>query len=231
MTIFQFAQEQQQSEPNQNVNYAASQQSTFISSKRTQISEKNKDLQDELVSLQKTLELLETPVQEPVRLRKGVHICGRCHHRGHRNDARHACEYVKCIGFRHCGHQKLHPEHAQEISDAKRNIKRLENEIRKGDDTLKTITNFESKSETYFFSEMLQRLKAFDTMRYQNKALLFKDLRILKSAFDFKVPEAKPNAKTLLRITLESERNKIAQTPREYVLGCDNNISNRGKQN
>ena len=229
MSIFQFVQEQQQSEPNQNVSYAASQQSTFISSKRTQISEKNKDLQDELVSLQKTLELLETPVQEPVRLGKGVQICGHCHHRGHRNDARHACEYVKCIGFRHCGHQKLHPEHAQEISDAKRNIKRLENEIRKGDETLKTITNFESKSETYFFSEMLPRLKAVDTMRYQNKALLFKDLRILKSAFDSKVPEAKPNDKTFLRSTLESERNKIAQTSREYVLGCDDNISEVNK--
>ena len=94
---------------------------------------------------------------------------------------------------------------------------------------MKTITNFESKSETYFFSEMLPRLKAVDTMRYQNKALLFKDNRILKSAFDSKVPEAKPNDKTFLRSTLESERNKIAQTSREYVLGCDDNISEVNK--
>ena len=110
-----------------------------------------------------------------------------------------------------------------------RNIKRLENEIRKGDETLKTIINFESNSETYFFSEMLPRLKAVDTMRYQNKALLFKDLRILKSAFDSKVSEAKPNDKTFLRSTLESERNKIAQTSREFVLDCDDNISEVNK--
>ena len=50
-------------------------------------------------------------------------------------------------------------------------LKSLENEIRKGDETLKTITNFESKYVTYFFSEMLLRLKAVDTMRYQDKAL------------------------------------------------------------
>ena len=122
MSIFQFEQEQQQSEPNQNVSYAASPQSTFISSKRAQISGKNKDLEDELVSLQKTLELLETPVQERQSSGKGVQICRHCHHQGHRNDARHACEYVKCVGLRYCGHQKPHPEHAQEISDAKRNI-------------------------------------------------------------------------------------------------------------
>ena len=105
--------------------------------KRTQISEKNKYLQDELTTLRITLELLETPVEEPVKLGKGVTIWGHCHHRGYRNDARHACEYVKCIGFRYCGHQKLHPEHTQEISDAKRNNKRLENEKRKGDEALK----------------------------------------------------------------------------------------------
>ena len=134
---------------------------------------------------------------------------------------------MKCIGFRYCGHQKLHQEHTQEISDAKRNIKRLENEIRKGDEALKTITNFESKSETYFFSEMLPRLKAVDTMRYQNKALLFKDLRILKSAFHSKVPEIKPNDKTFLKSTLENERTKIAQTSREYALDHDINEVNK----
>ena len=73
---------------------------------------KNKDLQEELVSLQKTLELVEPPVQEPVRQDKCVRICGHCHHRGHRKDARHTCIHVKCNGFRYCGHQKRHPEHA-----------------------------------------------------------------------------------------------------------------------
>ena len=140
----------QQSELNQYVSNTASQQNTFVSAKRTQISERNKDLQDELASLRKSLELLETPVEEPVKLGKGVTICGHCHHRGHGNDARHACKYVKCIGFRYCGYQKLHPEHTQDISDVKRQIKRLESEVRKVDETIKTITNFESKSETYF---------------------------------------------------------------------------------
>ena len=60
-------------------------------------------------------------------------------------------------------------------------------------------------------------------MRYQNKALLFRDLRILKSAFDSKVPEAKPNDKSFLRSTLESERNEIAQTSKDYGLDCDDN--------
>lgn len=207
--------------PEQNVNYASSQKSTFLSAKRTQISEKNKDLEHELASLRKSLEQLETPVKEPIQLGKGVTICGNCHHRGHRNDSRHACEYVKCIGFHYCGYQKLHPEHTQKINDLKRQIKRLEEETSKGNETLQTIANFESKSETYFFSEMLPRLKAVDTLRYQNKTILFKDLRILKSAFNSKVPEVKPNDKTFLKSTLESERTKIAQTSSNYVLEDD----------
>ena len=69
-------------------------------------------------------------------------------------------------------------------------------------------------------------MKAVDTVRYQNKALLFKDLRILKSAFNSKVPEANSNDKTFLKSTLEIEKTKIAQTSREYMLDCGDNDLN-----
>lgn len=71
------------------------------------------------------------------------------------------------------------------------------------------------------FSPRCFRVKAVDTLRYQNKTILFKDLRILKSAFNSKVPEVKPNDKTFLKSTLESERTKIAQTSSNYVLQDD----------
>ena len=159
------------------------------------------------------------PVTEPVQLGRGSTICGNCHHKGHRNDARHACEYVKCVGFHYCGYKKFHPEHTQLLSDIKKQIKRVEQELKKGNETLKTITDFESKSETYFFAEMTPRLKSIDTTRYQNKLTLFKDLRILKAAFNSKVPEVKPNDKAFIRSTLDREKSKIRDVTGESMLG------------
>ena len=78
------------------------------------------------------------------------------------------------------------------------------------------MSDFESKSESYFFSKMMQHMKKIDPMRYSNKATLFKDLRILKTAFNSKVPSRREDDNTFLKSTLDTEYTKIRQTSGKF---------------
>ena len=162
--------------------------------------------------MEEELRLLEQPVQELERLGRSATICGNCHHKGHRNDARHACGYISCVGFHYCGQKKIHPEHSQQVNDIKRQIKQLKKDINKGNESLKVISEFESKSETYFFQEMTPPVKVLDWNRYQNKAKLFKDLRILRTVFNGKVPPKNADDRNYLKNILECEYAKIKET-------------------
>lgn len=168
--------------------------------------------------MQEDLRLLEQPVKELERLGRGTTVCGNCHHKGHRNDARHACEYISCVGFHYCGQKKLHPEYSQQVNGIKKQIKLLKKDIDKGSESLKVISEFESKSETYFFQEMTPRVKVLDWNRYQNKARLFKDLRLLRTAFNGKVPPKSADDRNYLKNILEREYNKIKETSGKFVV-------------
>ena len=184
----------------------------------TDMVEKNEKLESKVASLKDELYLLQLPVREPEPIGKGLQVCGKCHHKGHRNDARHECEYIRCIGYHYCGNKKLHPEYSQKLFGIKKQIKDLEKQIMQGKESIKTMSDFESKSEAYFFSEMMPRLKKIDTLRYNNKAALFKDLRILKTAFNSKVPDRQGDDKTFLKSVLDTEYTKIKQTSGRFML-------------
>ena len=64
---------------------------------------------------------------------------------------------------------------------------------------------------------MTPRLKKIDTVRYNNKATLFKDLPILKTAFNSKVPNRREDDKTFLKNTLNTEYVKIGQTSGKII--------------
>ena len=138
--------------------------------------------------MQEELCLLEQPVHELEPLGRGATVCGNCHHKGHRNDAQHTCEYVSCVGFHYCGQKKLHPEHTQKLNEIKKQANQLKKDIDKGKESIKVISEFESKSEAYFFQEMTPCLKVLDWNRYKNRANLFRDLRILRLLLIVKFP-------------------------------------------
>ena len=190
----------------------------MIPSKITQLVEENQYLEAKLASVKDELYLLQLPVPEPKAIGKSLQICGKSHHKGHRNDSRHACEYIECVGYHYCGVKKLHPEHTQKLNNLKKESKDLEKKISRGKESVKALSDFESKSETFFFSEMTPRLKKIDTLRYNNKATLFKDLRILKTAFNSKVPNRREDDETFLKNTLDTEYAKIGQTSGKFML-------------
>ena len=84
--------------------------------------EENKQLEANLASVKDKLYLLQLPVREPKALGKSLRICGKCHHKGHRKDARHACEYIECVGYHYCGVKKLHPQHSQKVNSLKKEV-------------------------------------------------------------------------------------------------------------
>jgi cell division septum initiation protein DivIVA len=57
--------------------------------------------------------------------------------------------------------KKNYTQSIQKVSDIKRQIKKLEKDIGKAKESLKVISEFESKSEAYFFQEMTPRLKIY----------------------------------------------------------------------
>ena len=179
----------------------------MIPSKITQLVEENQYLEAKLASVKDELYLLQLPVPEPKAIGKSLQICGKCHHKGHRNDSRHACEYIECVGYHYCGVKKPHPEHTQKLNNLKKESKDLEKKISRGKDSAKALSDFESKSETFPPPppEMTPRMKKIDTVRYNNKATLFKDLRILKTAFNSKVPNRREDDETFLKNTLDTE--------------------------
>ena len=194
------------------------QNSGIIFKKAAEFEEQNQNRSDKLRSLQEELRLLEQPVQELEPLGRGATACGNCHHKGHRNDARHACEYVSCVGFDYCSQTKLHAEHTQKLNEIKRKVNQLKKDIDKGKESIKVISEFESKSEAYFFQEMTPRLKVLNWNRYKNRANLFRDLRILRSAFNCNVPTKGADDRNFLKSILEREHAKINQTSGKFVI-------------
>ena len=71
--------------------------------------EENLQLEANLASVKDKLYLLQLPVCEPKAIGKSLQICGKCHHKGHRNDARHPCEYIECVGYHYCGVKNYTP--------------------------------------------------------------------------------------------------------------------------
>ena len=61
-------------------------------------------------------------------------------------------------------------------------------------------------------------LEKIYTVHYNNRATLFKDLHILKTAFYSKVPNRREDDKTFLKNTLNTEYVKIGQTSGKFML-------------
>ena len=94
----------------------------------------------------------------------------------------------------------------------------MKNDIDKGNESLKVISEFESKSETYFFQDMTSCVKVLDWNRYQNKAKLFKDPRIWRTVFNGTVPAKKADDRNYLKNFLECEYAKIKETNGKFVF-------------
>ena len=56
-----------------------------------------------------------------------------------------------CVGYHCCGIKELHRKHTQKLNNLKKEVKDLEKKISRGKESLRTVSDFKSKSETFFF--------------------------------------------------------------------------------
>ena len=130
-------------------------------------------------------------------------ICGRCHHRGHRNCTTNLCNMDKCTGYTYCGQREKHPEYIGETNQVKVAIKKMREKIEALESQLNSLKNFERQSEYQFINNMKPRLFSLNSLYAQNKPMLMRDLRLLRTHLKGKIPPVTTNDSEQLGILLE----------------------------
>ena len=183
------------------------------------IIDKINGLRGELSELEVNLESRNIVVKEPPSIGASKLICGRCHHRGHRNCTANPCNIDKCTGYTYCGQREKHPEYIGETNQAKAAIKKTRERIEALESQLNSLTNFETQSEYQFIKNIKPRLFSLNSSYAQNKPMLMRDLRLLRTHLKGKIPPVTTNDSEQLGILLEKckreLRNKIGN---EYSM-------------
>ena len=185
--------------------------------KKEELSTKLQLLHDKKLATETHIRELEIEVPEPPAAGTYRIICGNCHIRGHRaegNRRNDACNLAPCSSYYTCGQKKKHPEHFEEIRNAKKNIKDINKEIDSAEMEKKNIESFQSKSISAFSSALTPRLlKAFgdkySLKTSSGKLVLQKDITTLRAACENKIPEETGNDRELFTRLLNKQTAKM----------------------
>ena len=125
----------------------------------------------------------------------------------------------KCTGYTYCGQREKHPEYIGETNQVKAAIKKTRERIEALESQLNSLKNFETQSEYQFIKNMKPRLLSLNSSYAQNKPMLMRDLRLLRTHLKGKIPPVTTNDLEQLGILLEKckreLRNKIGN---EYSM-------------
>ena len=93
-----------------------------------------------------------------------------------------------CPGFTYCAIKEKHQEYISETNQVKISIKTTKDKIQNLENQLSSIKDFESQSEHQFIRNMKPRLIAMNKSYEQNKVLLMRHLRLLRTELKGKIP-------------------------------------------
>ena len=127
------------------------------------------------------------------------------------------CNLQKCTSFTYCGIRDKHPEYFVEMNKLKASIKKKRDDIKAPQEQLTGIKNFASHSEHQFLKALTPRMMKVDPSYKLNKQKLLRDIYILRTFYNGKIPVETTNDAEQLRIslskckqTLEHEVGEVA---------------------
>ena len=142
-------------------------------------------------------------VREPPAVGKSKVVCGHCHHKGHRNQSTNPCTLTKCTDYTYCGVKDKHHEYFQKLNAMKLELSKRKAAINDLENQISSMENFKTKSEYHFIKNLSPRLFAIDSSYKTNKAKLMRDIKLLRTALDGRIPEVTANDEEQLQILLK----------------------------
>ena len=138
--------------------------------------------------LEMNIESMSIEIREPPNLGNSKVVCGHCHHRGHRNNITKPCELKKCTEYTHCGLKEKHPEYFSKLNSLKVELKKKKTTLKEIESQIKSMEDFSTSSEFSFVKNLTPRMYAANPAYKTNKAKLMRDVRILRTFLDGKIP-------------------------------------------
>lgn len=106
-----------------------------------------------------------------------------------------------------------HPEYFARLNSLKHDLRKKRKDIQELESQTKAMEDFSSNNEYHFIKNLTPRLFAVDPSYKTNKAKLMRDVRLLRSALDGKIPPAQTNDPEQLKILLAKCRKSVQEFP------------------
>ena len=163
----------------------------------------------ECLELEMNIESMLVEVKEPPSLGSSRLVCGHCHHRGHRNSTNKPCELKKCTEYTYCGIKEKHQEYFSKLNSLKVELKKKKTAMNELESQIKSMETFSSGSEYQFVKNLTPRMFAVDASYKTNKAKLMRDVRLLRTFCDGKVPVSTANDAEQLKILIGKSKKQV----------------------
>jgi hypothetical protein len=171
----------------------------------------------ECLELEMNVESMSIEINQPPAIGKSRLVCGHCHHRGHRNSGSKPCEHKTCTDFTYCGIKEKHPEYFSKLSSLKMELKKKKTSLHEIEAQITSMEDFTTGSEFAFVKNLTPRMFAADPSYKVNKAKLMRDVRLLRTFLDGKIPAVTVNDKEQLRIL-------ISKCKKETGISADSKV-------
>ena len=175
----------------------------------------------ECLELEMRVESMLIEVKEPPPIGKSRLICGYCHHRGHRNSGSQPCKMKKCTDYTYCGIKDKHTEYFSKLNSLKVELKKKKSALQEIEAQIKSMDDFTTGSEYSFVKNLTPRMFAADPSYKVNKAKLMRDVRLLRTFLDGKIPAFTANDSEQLRILISKCKKNVGISPDTDVDICD----------
>ena len=163
----------------------------------------------ECQELEMNIESMSIEIREPPTIANSKVVCGHCHHRGHRNNITKPCELKKCTEYTYCGLKEKHPEYFSKLNSLKVELKKKKATLKEIESQIKSMEEFSSSSEFSFVKNLTPRMYAANPEYKTNKAKLMRDVRILRTFLDGKIPCVTANDAEQLNILISTSKKKM----------------------
>ena len=171
----------------------------------------------ECLELEMNIESMLVEIKEPPSLGSSRLVCGHFHHRGHRNATNKPCELKKCTEYTYCGIKEKHQEYFSKLNSLKVELKKKKTAMQELDSQIKSMETFSSGSEYQFVKNLTSRMFAADTSYKTNKAKLMRDVRLLRTFCDGKIPVSTANDAEQLRILIGKSKKQVGITDSDMI--------------
>ena len=115
----------------------------------------------------------------------------------------------KCTEYTYCGLKEKHPEYFSKLNSLKVELKKKKATLKEIESQMKSMEDFSSSSEFSFVKNLTPRMYAANPAYKTNKAMLMRDVRILRTFLDVKIPPVTANDAEQLNILISNSQKKM----------------------